>query len=122
MTWWWLVLGVPLAMMLWQHARYVRARRDKVQDRQSISHSAKCFHVVTFLAVAPEHNVIEAVGKLRAQLEASGAKLIYAGQAAFTMPSSQLGPRSWDAAVLCTCARRRDEREASGSLAPALHQ
>ena len=99
----WLAIGLALlvGVKLWQHVRYLRVRRDIVQDRQPLLYSTDSFHVITFLDVAPGQDVIEAVRKVRPQLEASGtAQLIYAGQAAFTRASTQLGPRSWDAVLL----------------------
>lgn len=89
------------AAMTWQHLRYLHARRDIVQDRQPILYGAATFHVVTFLDTAEGSDVIEEVRRLRGVLESTpGAHLIYAGQAAFTRASSQLGPHSWDAVVL----------------------
>jgi hypothetical protein len=96
------ILGTTLGgAMAWQHRRYLGARRDIVQDRQSLRYASGHFHVVTFLELATGQNVVEGVRALRSQLQASGvAKVIYAGQAAFTMESRQLGPRSWDAVIL----------------------
>ena len=116
MKWLALALGALAIAMLWQHVRYLRARRDIVQDRQSMLYSGDSFHVVTFLDLALGEDVIEAVRKLRLQLEASGtAQLIYAGQAAFTMPSTQLGPRSWDAVLLMQYPSRASYDQAAKS-------
>ena len=79
-------------------------------------YSADSFHVMTFLEVAEGQDVIEALRKLRQQLEASGsAHMIYAGQAAFTLASTQLGPCSWDAVVLVQYPSREHYDEAAGS-------
>ena len=79
-------------------------------------YSTDSFHVMTFLEVAEGQDVIEAVRKLRQQLEASGsARMIYAGQAAFTIASTQLGPRSWNAVVLVQYPSRERYDEAAGS-------
>ena len=110
------VLSVVAGAMLWQHMRYLRSRRIAVQDRQPMLYSTDSFHVMTFLEVAEGQDVIEAVRKLRQQLEASGfAHMIYAGQAAFTLTSAQLGPRSWDAVVLVQYASRERYDEAASS-------
>ena len=94
-------MSVVAGAMLWQHMRYLRSRRIACQDRQPMLYSTDSFHVMTFLEVAEGQDVIEAVRKLRQQLEVSGsAHMIYAGQAAFALASTQLGPRSWDAVVL----------------------
>ncbi len=116
MKWLAIVLAALAVVMLWQHVRYLRARRDIVQDRQPMLHSSDTFHVITFLDVAQGEDVIEAVRKVRQLLEASGAaQLIYAGQAAFTMASSQLGPRSWDAVLLLQYPSRASYDQAARS-------
>lgn len=95
------VLGLIVCAMVWQHVRYLRARREIVQDRQPVLYPSSRFHVITFLDVAEGSDVIAQVGKLKGDIEASGpAQMVYAGQAAFTVASTQLGPRSWDAVVL----------------------
>ncbi len=94
-------LGILGGVMAWQNHRYLRARRNLVQDRQPILHRSVRFHVVTFLEVAEGQDVVEQVRMLRRAIEASGsAQVVYAGQAAFTVPSSQLEPGSWDAVVV----------------------
>ncbi len=96
-----LVLVLLAGVMTWQHVRYLQARRNIVEDRQPLLHSSSAFHVITFLEVSEGTDVIEQVGKLRRDIEAAGSgQLVYAGQAAFTVASTQLGPRSWDAVVL----------------------
>lgn len=87
--------------MAWQHLRYFSVRRDVVQDRQPILHSPSRFHVVMYLAVSEDDDLIEEVSRLRSELEAQGnVQVVYAGQAAFTQESTQLGAQSWDAVVL----------------------
>lgn len=104
--------------MVWQHVRYLRARRDMVQDQQAILYSSSNFHVVTFLETAEGADLIEQVAELRRAMEASGtAKLVYAGQAAFTVESTQLGPRSWDAVVLVQYPSRESYEDAAKSVA-----
>ena len=97
-----LVLLVLVACaMAWQHLRYLDARRNAVQDRQSLLHPASSLHVVTFLEVAEGAEIIPEVSRLAKAIENDGeGKLIYAGQAAFTFASNRLGPAQWDAAVL----------------------
>lgn len=89
------------AAAVWQHLRYLRTRRDVVQDRQPILYSGDAFHVVTFLRTVPGDDVIEAVRKLRDQLEGDDAVLIYAGKVVVNgLQSSQLGEVPWTAIVL----------------------
>ena len=52
---------VIAGVMLWQHVRYLRSRRNAVQDRQPMLYSSDSFHVMTFLQVAVGQDVIEAV-------------------------------------------------------------
>ena len=96
-----ILLVLVVAAMLWQHLRYLQARRGAVQDQQANLHSPSSFHVITFLKVGEGAGVIPEVSRLRREIEASGnAHMVYAGQAAFTVESSQLGPQAWDAVVL----------------------
>ena len=103
-----LVLGAVLvaagvvAAMSWQHLRYHRARRGAVQDLQAPIYSRSAFHVLTFLRLADGQDAIEALGKLRSDVEAGGsAKLVYAGRiAAVPYKSSQLPDTDWDAVIL----------------------
>jgi hypothetical protein len=95
------ILGLVACAMAWQHLRYLKARRGAVQDRQSLLHPASSFHVITFLETAEGAEVVPEVANLRRQIETpSGGKLIYAGQAAFTVASNRLGPAEWDAVIL----------------------
>jgi hypothetical protein len=108
-----LLVAGAAAAMLWQHARYTQARREWVQDRQPLLHSAGVFHVVTFLELAPEAELFESVRRLRAALEGGGdALLVYAGKVAVNaQPSKQLVAAfgeevPWDAVVLTQFASR----------------
>ena len=96
-----IVLLLLLGAMLWQHVRYLNLRRDVVQDSQELVYPASRFHVITYLGVAEGEDVIKAIAALRREIEAVGvAKMVYAGQAALTVESSQLAPQNWDAVVL----------------------
>lgn len=114
-------IGVALllllaAVMAWQHMRYLRIRREIVQDCQRLVYDASSLHVVTFLQMPEGTDVIEAVRGFRDAVEAGpDARLIYAGQAAFTRPSDQLGPRSWDAVALVQYRSREAYDAASHS-------
>jgi len=103
------MMAIPLAVasaMAWQHMRYLRARRDIVQDRQPVFSSG--FHVITFLELADGADVVAEVGQLGKTLEeAHGARLVYAGQGFPALESSQLGPVSWSAVVLMQYPSRR---------------
>jgi hypothetical protein len=100
-----LVLVVVLclaAAMGWQHVRYQRARRGPVQDQQRPCYSSSTFHVLTFVRLANGQHVIEALRKLRSDLEGGGpVKMVYAGRVALVgLASSQLPETGWNAVVL----------------------
>ena len=46
-----LALGASLliAAVAWQHLRYLRVRRERLEDRQPLFYSGGAFHTVTFL-------------------------------------------------------------------------
>jgi len=103
-----LVAVAALGALAWQHLRYLRSRRQVVQDRQPLLYPRRTFHVVTFLKAHPGEDIVEAVRKLRGELTSpAGARLIYAGQAAFTaLQSKQLPEVDWDAVVLISYPSR----------------
>jgi len=117
-----LVLVVGSAMV-WQHWRYLRVRRDVVQDHQSILHAANAFHAITFLRTAPGSDVLEEVRALRRATEGSEATWIYAGKAVLTaVASAQIGEKDWSAIVLLQYPSRAafDRHARSESLRAAL--
>jgi uncharacterized protein (DUF1330 family) len=84
------LLGAAVAAMLWQHSRYLHARRAFAEDQQPLFHSSDVFHVVTFLDLAPGSDLFESVRKLRDAVEAGGAaKMIYAGKVALNAQHSR---------------------------------
>jgi hypothetical protein len=100
-----LIVGV-LCAMLWQHQRYLEARREIVHDLQPLLHSADVFHVVTFLELRPGADLLESLRKLRDEIESGGeARMVYAGKVAVNArPSDQLieafgGEVPWDAVI-----------------------
>jgi uncharacterized protein (DUF1330 family) len=120
------VLAAAVVAMVWQHRRYVHARRVFAQDEQPLLHSGDVFHVVTFLELAPGADLLESVRKLRDRVEAGGAaKMVYAGKVALNAgPSRQLVEAfgeavPWDAIVLVQYASREayDRAAASDALA-----
>jgi hypothetical protein len=111
-----LLFGV-LAAMAWQHHRYVGARRNAVHDRQPLLYGAGTFHVLTFLRVSPEADVIEQVRELHAATQnIAGARWIYAGKVALPGGvSKQIGPVDWSASILLQHSSREAYDQASGS-------
>ncbi|MEZ5573206.1 MAG: hypothetical protein R3E64_14470 [Halioglobus sp.] len=95
------VLIITASVMLWQQWRYLRIRRNYAQDRQHQLHPGGVFHVIVFFKLKSGSRVIDCARRYTQQvISGSKARLIYAGQAAFTMPSEQLGDRQWDGVLL----------------------
>jgi hypothetical protein len=99
-----------------QHARYLRARRGPVQDRQDPLYGPSAFHVLTFLRLAAGRDAFGALRRLRDEIETGGSgKLVYAGRVARVgLASSQLPPTEWDAVVLVQYPSRRAYASAAG--------
>jgi len=111
-----LVVLVIACFMVWQHVRYLNARRNRLGDQQPLLYSASCFHVVTFLEAAEGADLYDSVRELRRAAEVSGhARMVYAGRAGFVVESSRLGRQSWDAVVLVQYASRESYQEAAQS-------
>lgn len=117
-----LVVVALAGAMLWQHVRYLHARREFCQDHQPLLHAKSVFHVVTFLELAPGADLFESVRKLRDRLETGGeAQLVYAGQVALNaLTSSQLvaafgAEVPWDAVVVVQWPSRQAFERAAGS-------
>lgn len=102
-----IVLVAVVAAMVWQHLRYQDARRNAVHDLQDAFHSNAVLHGVLFLKVAPDTDLFDAMGALRAGTDAlRGAQTVYAGKVAMNgLASSQLVEAlgedvAWDAVAL----------------------
>jgi hypothetical protein len=102
-------LAVIIAIAVWQQLRYQRIRRELAQDRQRLLQAGNVFHVIVFFKLRSGDKVADTArrffGKLRSN---SDTRLIYAGQAAFTVNSQQLGQRDWDGVLLIEYPSRTD--------------
>ncbi len=106
------VTTVILAAMLIQHLRYLRIRRRFAEDSQRILHPAEAFHVIVFFKVRSGQKVVESARNFTHQvLDGGPARLIYAGEAGFTLHSAQLGVHSWDGVVMFEFPTRLDYAE-----------
>ena len=101
------VLAAIVAAMVWQHLRYQDARRNAVHDLQDAFHSDATLHGVVFGKLAPDTDLFDAMGALRAATDAlPEARTVYAGKVAMNgLASSQvvetLGEDvAWDAVAL----------------------
>ena len=103
-----LLSGVVVAG-LWQHFRYLKLRRDRIDDRQPLLHSSRSFHAITYLKVAPEREVMDDVRGLRNAIESEGGGLVvYAGLVAMNMVISKQISNDWDALLLVQYPSRED--------------
>ncbi|MDE0781214.1 MAG: hypothetical protein OSB67_10750 [Alphaproteobacteria bacterium] len=96
------ILLVVLAVMTWQHLRYVNKRRAVLQDHQPLLYSGEAFHALTFLRLEPGQDLLEAVRAFRDETQnLGGAQWVYAGKSIVTPNhSSQIGPIDWSAVTL----------------------
>ena len=92
--------AVALGAIAWQHIRYLRARRERAQDRQPVFYSQAAFHVLTFVEIDQGKDLVARLRPLCRGIESHDGSLIYAGRAVFTHPSAQIGARSWNAVLL----------------------
>jgi len=131
------IIGTSLGLLvlsavgasIWQHRRYLKARREIVQDRQPLLYPGRTFHAVIYLKVEPGKDAIDAVRSLRPILESPGAgTLVYAGQAALALVRSEQVEDDWDAVLLVqydsrqafdTAHERTEQREALASFEQA---
>jgi uncharacterized protein (DUF1330 family) len=103
-----LVSGVVVAG-LWQHFRYLKLRRDRIDDRQPLFYPSRSFHAVTYLKVAQGREVIDELRELRNTIEGYGGGLVvYAGLVAMSMVISKQVENDWDALVLVQYPSRED--------------
>ena len=108
-----------VGVCVWQHRRYLKARRQIVQDRQPLLYPSRTFHAVIYVKVEPGKDVVGAVRSLRPVLESSGAgSVVYAGRAATALVRSEQVDNDWDAVLVVQydsrqafdAARRRTEQ------------
>ena len=116
-----LVLIVVTALA-WQQRRYLRIRRYSAQDRQRFWHASDTFHVMVFFKIHSGDKVVDIIRYFLELLQANSvARLIYAGQAACTVHSKQLGNCDWDGVVLLEYPSRTHYQDsfAAGHIALA---
>jgi len=128
------IIGTSLGLLgfsavgvcVWQHRRYLKARREIVQDQQPLLYPGRTFHAVIYLKVEPGKDVIGAVRSLRPILESPGAgTIVYAGRAATALVRSEQVESDWDAVLLVqyesrqafnSARERAEQREALTSF------
>ncbi len=103
------VLVVIVTVVIWQEVRYRRVRRTRAQDYQRTLHPGNAFHVLVFFKLGSGDKLVPTARRyLELVTEASKAKLVYAGQAAFTVQSEQMEGQDWDGVLLLEYPSRED--------------
>lgn len=104
-----IILTLVCIAMIWQHRRYHHIRQDLAQDLQRPLHSGEAFHVMVFFKLKAGDKVVEAARNFTQHIQSyGGARLIYAGQAGFTVNALHLGNREWDGVLLFEFPSRTD--------------
>ncbi len=111
------MLLVVVAVMTWQHLRYLNKRRAVLQDHQPLLYPQEAFHALTFLRIKPGQDLLVAVRAFRDETQSlGGAQWVYAGKSIVTgNVSSQIGPVEWNAVVLAQYPSREAFDEAAAS-------
>jgi hypothetical protein len=105
------MLLVAVGVLAWQEVRYHRMRRYRAQDFQRTLHARDAFHVMVFFKLASGEKLVPTVRRfVELVTAASSARLIYAGQAAFTIDSEQIEGQDWDGVLLLEYPNREDYR------------
>lgn len=104
-----LILGGSLCVVVWQELRYRRNRLARAQDYQRRFHPGSAFHVIVFFKLGSGDKLVPTVRRfVELVTAASDARLIYAGQAAFTVHSRQMASQDWDGVLLLEYPSRED--------------
>jgi hypothetical protein len=117
-----LALGasVLIAAGAWQHLRYLRVRRDRLEDRQPLFYPGAAFHTVTFLKIDASlgrEGEFTTLRALRRAIETpGGGRVVYAGLVAVNMAASTRLPNEWSALVLAQYpSREAFQRQREGA-------
>jgi len=113
------VLLLVLLVMTLQHLRYLRIRRASAEDQQRLLHSAQTFHVIVYFRVKSGDKIVDTVRRFQqCILSTHKVRLVYAGQAGFTVHSKQMARRDWDGLLMLEYPSRSDYQAllASGTI------
>ncbi len=111
---------------VWQHLRYLRVRRERVEDRQPLIYAAATFHTVTLLKVEAAEGREGELATLRALRDAieapGGGRVVYAGLVGVTMAESTQLANDWSAVVLAQYPSRDafDRRRVTAEIRQVL--
>jgi len=106
------ILVVVILAVGWQEFRYRRIRRIRAQDFQKTFHPGEAFHVIVFFKLASGDRLIATARRFVEQITAiSNARLIYAGQAAFTVGSEHMDSKNWDGLLMLEFPTRAEYQQ-----------
>ena len=111
----WLLLLCIASAILWQHFRYVKIRRDIVDDRQALFYSGQTFHAVTFIKVQERNDAFDGLRAVRNVIDSNGGEVVYAGLVGMRIVTSNQIPNDWTALVLAQYASREAFNKAMAS-------
>jgi hypothetical protein len=91
------ILLLFVGAALWQHFRYLKLRRERIDDRQPLFYSGRSFHAVTYLKVAAGRSALEEMRALREVIEKpGGGSVVYAGLVGPALAKSKQLANDWD--------------------------
>jgi len=111
---------------VWQHLRYLRVRRERVEDRQPLLYGRATFHTMTLLKVEAaegREGELATLRALRGAIEApGGGRVVYAGLVGVIMAESKQLANDWSAVVLAQYPSRDafDRRHESAEVGQVL--
>jgi hypothetical protein len=95
------ILLLFVGAALWQHFRYLKLRRERIDDRQPLFYPARSFHAVTYLKVAAGRSVQGELRALREVIERpGGGTVVYAGLVGPALAKSKQLANEWDGLIL----------------------
>ena len=118
-----LVVLIVVMVLARQHFHYLNERRAALQDEQPLFYGSDAFHVVTYLELADDRDLIERLRSFKQLTEGLGATWINAGRVATNgVGSTQLGDSNWSAVMLLQYPSHSayDEAAASPGFKKAL--
>ena len=118
--------SILVAAGVWQHLRYLRIRRERLEDRQPLFYPGAAFHAVTFLKVDDALGREGELATLRALCRAietpDGGRVVYAGLVGVNMAASTQLENEWSAVAIAQYPTREafDRQHEGDALAQVL--
>ena len=120
-----IIAAILVTAVLWQHFRYLKLRRGRIDDRQPLFYSGRSFHAVTYLKLASGQSALDELRALKDVIEKpNGGLVVYAGLVGPALAKSKQLANDWDALILAQYPSREvfDEMIASDAYLERLAQ